>query len=431
MKSFHTAYSTNCFSIFGLLFFVSMMAVGYYYNLTFVQFGLLDLGTRLVGLSEVIVARYMAILAMLTSGIAVGVGLWMQRRGLGGQLRLKLRMASGVVAAQTTLTWLAPIVRSEPGYLALITGTALALGVGVPATFSLTVDLVPVRWRGFAGALITSLAYFPAVVLSPNWTVEQFSTSIVWLMLAGSLALGCLAFLPLDLIDKLAVQHRQPAFGRGRFIRVDAAGKARIQSSLVLLFILMFGIFFVDSLGFLRLADTPFFFEAAWRSPNLAPRLTIGLAHITAALIAGVLYTALNEKELFLWIFGIFGLVHLMNSFTARGGLSGETTLGMPVLYAIAVSLYTVVNFAIWADVSTPHTISRNTALGVALSAWTATFLSTALALGMRLGGVTLEAHLRLVDSLAILFFLLVAGLIFFAPSNRNSRGRRLSEGET
>jgi hypothetical protein len=65
-----------------------------------------------------------------------------------------------------------------------------------------------------------------------------------------------------------------------------------------------------------------------------------------------------------------------------------------------------VVNFAIWADVSTPKNITRNAALGVALSGWSATFISTALAIRWGAEGVPLEDHLRIVDALAILFFL-------------------------
>jgi hypothetical protein len=101
----------------------------------------------------------------------------------------------------------------------------------------------------------------------------------------------------------------------------------------------------------------------------LTPRLTIGLAHVITALIAGVLYTHLSQRLLFFWIFGIFALTHL--TYTFRIWLLPETTslsLGAPMLYATAVSLYTVVNFAIWADFSTPQTIGRNTAVGVALS---------------------------------------------------------------
>jgi len=163
----------------------------------------------------------------------------------------------------------------------------------------------------------------------------------------------------------------------------------------------------LDSLGFLRLADTPAIFANSWQSPDLQVRLFIGLTHVAAALIAGVLYSALEERGLFLWIFGLFALVHLMYTFDLRlPGPSGQS-LTEPMLYATAVSLYTVINFAIWADISTPETISRNAALGVAFSGFTATFLSTALALQFRLAGLPLELHLRIVDAIAMLLFIL------------------------
>ncbi len=405
-------------SLTGYVFFIGMMATGYYYNLTFVQFGLLDLGTRLVGLSEQAVARNMSALALVTALTAVLTGIWMQRTGLSRSLRAKLRLAFVMVSAQTVLTAVAPLVRSPGGFLAWVLAASLALGVSVPATFSTAIDLVPVRYRGFAGAWITALAYFAAAVFSTNWTIEQFSRDILPLMIGGTLGLGGLAFLRLPFMDTLAGQHLLPQYGIGRFVQVGPDGKTRIKRSLLVLFVIMFGIFFVDSLGFLRLASTPLLFETAWQSPALGPRLTIGVTHVLAALVAGLLYSALNEKELFLWIFGIFALVHLMYSFSARAPLA-RAGLSEPILYAVAVSLYTVVNFSIWADVSTPRTVSRNTAVGVALSAWTATFISTALALQMRLSGVPLELHLRIVDSLAILFFILVGALVFFSPAVR------------
>jgi MFS family permease len=413
---------------FGMLFFTGMMATGYYYNLTFIQFGLLDLGTRLVGLSESTVAQSMALLALVTSIVAITVGWIMMRKGWSQELRFKLQLAFFVVLVQTLLTGAAPMIRSQTGFLAWIMAASLALGVGVPATFSMTVDLIPVRNRGIIGAAITAAAYFPAAVFSPTWTIESFARAIMPLMAAGTIGLGMLAFLRIGFIDRLASQHKQPEFGRGRFIVTEPDGNDRIRGSLLLLIILMFGIYFVDSLGFLRLADTPFFFDSAWQSPETGPRLAIGIAHVLAAMVAGVLYSALNEKELFLWIFGIFAMVHLMYTFTARSTQIGEAPLIMPVLYAVAVSLYTVVNFALWADISTPRTISRNTSVGVALSGWTATFLSTALAL--RMAEIPLETHLRIVDSLAMLFFLLVLLLIYFSrPPGRSKRNTSIKKG--
>jgi len=147
--------------------------------------------------------------------------------------------------------------------------------------------------------------------------------------------------------------------------------------------------------------------DGAWQAVQQTPRLMIAITHVVAALVAGVLYSYLNERHLFYWIFGLFALTHL--SYTFRVWLLPQTTstaLGTPMLYATAVSLYTVVNFALWADFSTPRTIAMNTAVGVALSGWTATFLSTALAMRWQTGGMPLAEHLRLVQALALLFLL-------------------------
>lgn len=397
-------------AVFGYGLFIGMMAVGYYYNITFVQLGLVDLGLRVVGLGKEAVATRMALLAVFTSAIALAVGWAMQRQGLSSRFFTKLRLACAVVVVQTALTALVPLVQSPRGFLAWIIIASAALGVGVPATFGLTVDLIPTRDRGYVGAIVTAGAYFAAAVLSTRWTIDAFRDQVLWLMVFGSPVLALLALKPLPWTRALAEQHRCPEYGLGRFLRRAAgpdANAPRISRRLIVLIGLMFGIYFIDSLGFLRLLATPIYVENAWLSPDATPRLIIGVAHLLAALVAGVLYANLRERGLFLWIFGIFALVHLTYTFPiSLVAPSNQNHLAPAMLYAIAVSLYTVLTFAIWADVSTPETITRNAALGVALSGWTATFVSTALALHWELGQMPVLTHLRVVASLSALFFL-------------------------
>ena len=399
--------SRNFPALFGYFLFIGMMASGYYYNLTFVQLGLEDFGTRLLGLSASTVARDMALLALLTCIIALMFGWWMQRQGWGRRFRLKLQISFGVVLAQAILTLISPLIAAEPGFLVWLAGVSLALGVGVPVMFSMTVDLVPVRMRGGAAALVTAAAYFAAETLSSQWTFEAFRRQSLWMLAGGTIGVGVLAFLRHPWLEALACQHELPAFAHGRFVR-----QGRAEGRMFGLVAIMFGIYFVDSLGFLRLLKTPLYMTSAWQSPDFDVRLFIAGTHVVGALVAGVLYSSLRTRPLFLWIFGIFALTHLQYSFHIRTGAE-NTVLSMPMLYALAVSLYTVVNFAIWADLSTPDTISRNAALGVALSGWTATFLSTGLAIawGERL---SLERHIQVVDSLAMLFFLFMLLLTLF-----------------
>ena len=395
----------------GYLLFSGMMAVGYFYNVTFVQLGLKDLGERVLALPPAVVAGQMALLALLTCAVALATGWWMGRRGWSSHLLRKLQLAAAVVLVQTVLTAVAPLVTSSAQFLLWIVVCSLALGVGVPATFSLTTDLIPVRDRGYVAAVITATAYFAAALFPGGWQIEPFSRTMLAIMVPGALGLGALVGLATsertfvaEWVAELAENHRQARFANGRFLHGSGG---RINRRFLGFLLLMFGIFFIDSLGFLRIIDTPVLVDGAWQAVQQTPRLVIALTHVAAALVAGVLYTYLHEHHLFYWIFGLFALTHL--SYTLHIWLLPQqtsTALGTPMLYATAVSLYTVVNFALWADFSTPGTIARNTAVGVALSGWTATFLSTALAMRWQSGGMMPGEHLRLVQALALLFLL-------------------------
>lgn len=398
-------------SLFGIALFIGMMAAGYYYNLTFIQLGLEDFGTRWLGLGAATVARDMALLALLTCFIAISFGAWMQKRGWGRRFQLKLRLSFGVVLAQTLLTLVCPLATSEAAFIAWLAGASLALGIGVPVMFSLTVDLVPVRRRGPVAALVTAGAYFAAETLSNEWAFDVFRRQSLLVLVVGVIGVGVLSFGRHGWLDALAQQHKLPTYAIGRFVR---AGSLRRFRGFILI---MFGIYFLDSLGFLRLLKTPLYMDSAWQSSDFNTRAFIAVIHVVGALVAGTLYPVLRERSLFLWVFGIFALAHLQYTFHIQTG-SVNAVLSMPMLYALAVSLYTVINFALWADLSTPDTISWNSALGVALSGWTATFLSTALAI---LWGesLPLEQHIRIVDSIAILFFLSILVLAFFEPAKR------------
>jgi MFS family permease len=396
----------------GMALFVGLMAAGYYYNVTFVQLGLTDLGTRIVGLPRDAVASAMALLAVTTCVAAIATGLLLRARGGGRDLRLLLRIASVVVLVQTLLTLLVSQVTGPTAYLAWLVAGGVAIGVGVPATFGLAVHLVPTGSRGMVAAAITALAYFAAPLWSGDWTVEYLGRQMVVLLAPGALVLALLAWREQPFVAALARQHESPTFRYGRYARPDAEGRVRVRGRLATMIGLMFGVFFVDSLGFLRLVETPVYMLGAWQSPDSMPRLVISIAHVIAALAAGVLYDALGERHLLGWVFGLFALVHLLYLADQMLPGDGGAVLTMPVLYAVAVSLYTVVAFAVWADLSTPDTMPLHAALGVAASAWTATFLSTALALRWEALGVPLETHLRWVDALSLLFFV---GLLLLA----------------
>ena len=400
-------------TVFGYAFFIGMMSTGYYYNITLVQLGLVDLGTRLVGLSEPDVAAAMALLAVLTCITALASAVLLQRSGWATRFVVKLRLIFVVVCVQIFLTAVVPSVSVPVAFLTWIIFASLALGLGVPVTFSLTVDLIPVRDRGLVAGVIAGATYLVAAVASGNWTIDEFAVELLPVMLIGVLVVGVLAFRPLPLVARLAEQHRDPSFAVGRFAPFGPARQRSLSRHMIGFLVLMFGVFFIDSLGFLRIIATPLYVDSAWQSVEMGRHIFIGVTHLVAALVAGVLYSALDAKALFFWIFGIFALTHLMYAWPSALPTSDELPLVMPMFYAMAVSLYTVVNFALWADFSTPGTAALNTAVGVAVSGWAATFLSTAISMQWQVEGMPVNDHLRIVESLAMLFFLVMLMLSF------------------
>lgn len=380
--------------------YVAVMAAGYYYNLTFVQLGLIDLGTRRAGLGAPFVSAAMAGFALVAFLVAVSVGAIMDRRGWSADLVVKLRLLFGVVAVQTGLTVIAPSVVTPPAFVAWVIVCSLTIGVGIPVTFSFMIDLVPVRHRGLIAAVVAGVAFAAAAVYPLEWRIEAFAPVMVAFMVPAVLVLGGLAFRRSDLVAQWARQHER--FGIGRFCRPSAIPP--FGATVWALVGVMFLVFFIDSLGFLRIIDTPAYISTSWQSADVGVRLFIAGAHVVGAAMAGVLYTAFGRRWLLLWIFGLFAFTHLLYTFhvaTAPAGI--DPPLSLPLFYVLAVSFYTTLNFALWPDLSTPKTVGRITGLGVGVAGWLASFLSTALALASREAGVSLLEHLTYVNALALL----------------------------
>lgn len=386
--------------------YLGLLTGGYYYNVTFVQLGLLDLGNRHVGLPRARVSVWMAALAVVALTTAVVAGRELDRRGLGRDLRAKLRVLFAVVVAQTLLTAAAPFIRSEPAFGAWVVAAATVMGVGFPTTFALAVDFVPVRDRGYVAAAATAATYFLANAIPIEWRIESFTLLVLPGMALGAVLVGALLVRPAWFIDEVADAHE--SFGRGRHT-LDGPVSTRSLAFWGPV-TLVFGVFFIDSLGFLRIVETPSLLLASWQSAEVATRLRIGAVHVIAAAAAGVLYTTVDRRWLFLLVFGFFGFTHLLYTFELRlaalfPALAGEPSALTPLFYAAAVSVYTTVNFALWPDLSTPETIGTHSALGVGFAGFFATFLSTAAALYLDARAVSLVTHLNLVNALALLLF--------------------------
>jgi MFS family permease len=323
-----------------------------------------------------------------------------------------------VVCVQFALTLIAPMIRTVPSFGAWIVFASIGLGVGFPVSFSLAIDLVPVPDRGYVAATITAIAYFLANAIPLSWSVNVFSQLMVAAMAPAILVLAVLSFVRVDrldaVLDELGAQHE--TYGTGR----SCHGK-RVQArnlTFIVPVVLMFGVFFIDSLGFLRIIDTPSLLLTSWQSPKFSTRLFIAVAHVVGAVMAGVIYANYSLSRIFLWTFALFALTHVMYTSDLRFAAVFPTIAGNgtsilnPALYAIAVSFYTTLNFALWPDLSTPETIGTHSAIGIGVAGWLATFSSTALPLYFQAVDLTLLSHLNVVQALSLLLlFGLAVGL--------------------
>lgn len=158
----------------------------------------------------------MGLLALITGVAAVATGLLMRRRTLG--LRTKLRIASVVVVVHAALAALAPQL-TEPRQLAFwIVVAGASLGDGVPATFGLAVDLVPVRHRGYVVAAITRGLLRRGCVRS-GMDDRRVRGSARVADGRGGRCFALLAWLRNPLVTALATQHTREALAVGGFLR--------------------------------------------------------------------------------------------------------------------------------------------------------------------------------------------------------------------
>lgn len=395
--------------LLGYLLYIVSLTAGYYYTLSFVQLGLTDLALRRLDLSPTAVAVTLGGFAVFTAGTAICTGVVMDRRGWGTNLYVKFRILFLALAGQLVLTVSILSVSTTAGLVAWLIGCSLTLGLAIPAGFSLMLDLIPVADRGYVAAVVAGGSFFLAATVPLEWQIEAFVSTATVVLVPAVLGFGLLSVTRFTAVDTLAVQHTQAAFGVGRFCR-----SAPVQTVSVAFWgplVLLFGAFFVDSLGFIRILEEPVYAATSWQSTAVPVRLVIAVGHVISALIAGFLYTNVGRNAVFVGAFGLFVAAHLLYGLDSRGILSGVPGLILPLLYAAAVSFYTTLNFALWPDLSTAATIGTHTAIGVGGAGWLATFLATAVALYADGLALSFETHLAYVNVFSAIGFVVAVFL--------------------
>ena len=163
----------------GYALFVSLMTAGYYYdNITFVQLGLIDLGTRLVGLPRDAVSVWMGVLALATVVVAVAVGVTMDRRGWSADVRAKLRLLLGVVARLLVFLYALAATDARIGAALPVDRDDVAAALGAIALV-LALELlsfVPIV-GGLAQLVVVSVGFGAVLVTYFGW--QRFEPAVL------------------------------------------------------------------------------------------------------------------------------------------------------------------------------------------------------------------------------------------------------------
>lgn len=401
----------------GFAVYVPVLTVAYYYNLMFIQLGLTEFGSERLGLSVERLAAAMGLLAVATLAVTLVSGRLMDRYGWGRNLPLKYRVLFGILLLQVVLTLALELVASFSGFLSWILVCAVLLGTAIPFAFSLMLDLVPAGVRGYAAGAVTACAFALTALVPFEWTVGNFAPAAVAVLAPVVVLLGVLSVSP-GVLDVGSTRQGSGHSGgsSGQF--------GLLRTPVVVGVVLLFGAFFVDSLGFVRIIETPAYADSAWQSSNYTTRLRIAATHVVGGVGAGIIYTRFRQLWLFLATFVLFATAQLLYVYDIALGGPSLLETGMPLVYVLAVSGYTTITFALWPDLATPETVGTYTAVGVGLSGWLATFTSTALALASDRSQLSLDVHLAVVGGISVLFVLLTVSLWYLTGRSRTGSGR-------
>lgn len=401
----------------GFVVYVAILTAAYYYSLTFVQLGLTEIGAERLGLSMELVAAAMGVLAVATLTTALVSGRLMDRFGWGTDLRLKFRVLLAVLLGQLVVTYGVAGVSSFPQFLAGVLACAVLLGTAIPFAFSLMLDLVAPGMRGYAAGAVAGCAFFLAALFPFEWTASNFAPAAAVVLAPVVVLLGFLSLSPTTAGRPGRQQRDRQATTGG------LPGWTQITAAPVVVgLVLLFGAFFIDSLGFVRIIETPAYVDTSWQSTDLATRVSIGLTHVAGGLVAGVLYTKLRYLWLFAATFALFAAAQFLYVYDITVGGPSGLGLAMPLVYVLAVSCYTTVTFALWPDLATPETVGTYTAVGIGVGGWLATFTSTALALASDQLQLDIGTHLLVVGLLSVVFLSLTVSLWYLAAERSEGR---------
>jgi hypothetical protein len=384
------------------LLVISILTVGYLTGLHLIQIGIPELADSKAHMPEEEVNLYMGIMALISCFLAVISGIFLNKMEINIYNRLCLVILCGGVAAGITIV--GNLISTPLQFEIWIILFSIILGITLPIPFTFVYYLIPKNHRGIVAGIITALAYFLGNLTWTSWTFSAF------LMESGMIGIPAILLMGWGFLNKSKL-NTLDFFHTTKSIQKLYEGRFH-DYNFKFFVIVMFGIFFIDSFGFLRIIGESTIFYVTWYG-DLGTRFGFAIAHLSAALLMGYLYQKKGPKIVSLATLLGFVIVDSLWALYPSNGLMIVTSW----MYCAVVSFYTINTIALWADISEEKNVSSRTAIGIGVCLWLASFMSTAITsqLFVLLPGVTgFQTHLAITVIIAMssLLMYLVGNLL-------------------
>lgn len=331
---------------------------GGFINLRLVQIGIPGFGLTVLNLSEETVIIALFLLGITACVSCICIGFVLEKHPI--MFNEKKICFIVLTWLNTLLIYITYFITDQLGYLLWVIIIGVYFGALSGIAYSLIFYLIPRNRRGGVAAILGGVMYFISASYPGDWSFEMFrdQSILIWPLIFGILGF----FILFDVFDngKIEInQNLEPNF--------------QINAKPIIIILIL--ILFLDSFGFLRIIETQEISSQMWLS-NQSFKIYIGIIHLVSAIIIGVFYKKIGPfntliLSLFLFVIADFVIALIPFSETIR--------IIFPLLYASAVSVYTLILMSIFADISTKETINRNTSIGFGLIGWFSAYTGTGL----------------------------------------------------
>lgn len=374
----------------GFVFYLLIIVAGYTFIIKFVQLGLPDFIVNYLELKKNAIILFMFYLAVLTSICCLVFGYSLDK--LKWDLETKLKIFFICLVLQTPLILLLFSFNTILLFFLWINLISIIMGLQTPISISFIRDFIRPKYRGLFAGIATALIYSYGILSPFPWNISGFINELFFGLILGIPTI--MIFIGLRLFRN---KEKQEIFNaKGNFVNYNKT----------LIIMALIGVIFVDSLGFLRIIETPHIYANVWRG-NFDIKILLVSSHTGFALLSGFLYS--KGKPYLILLISLF-MITMVDLFFAflHNLIFLSKVLG--IFYCGAVSMYTINLLALWGDISTPESIGKFAGIGIGICGWLMTFISTAFSF-IFIESLDFSTHL-VISALISLSFLLFTILI-------------------